>query len=105
LTLAFLLVSNHCKARKIRADLPTEVVDCFVDKWRTTLSNRAGSGFAVSAQILRSNDGNAAYEPEVSSKKPAINFSKGVLTWTTFVRFWLKQLHPSPLLHTDHHHD
>lgn len=76
MTLAFLLVSNHCKARKIRADLPTEVVDCFVDKWRTTLSNRAGSGFAVSAQILRSNDGNAAHESEVSSKKPAINFFK-----------------------------
>jgi hypothetical protein len=79
LTLAFLLVSNHCKARKIRADLPTASVDCFVDKWRTTLSDRAGSGFAVSAQILSSNDGNAAYESEVSSKKPAINsFKRGL---------------------------
>jgi len=76
LTLAFLLVSNHCKAIKIRADLPTEDVDCFVDKWRITLSSRAGSGFAISAQILRSNAGNVAYESEVSSKKPAMNFFK-----------------------------
>ena len=47
-----------------------------MDKWRITLSSRAGSGFAISAQILRSNAGNVAYESEVSSKKPAMNFFK-----------------------------